>query len=209
MSNSKNLILSRIRAANASRQDFWHNLPDFSSAIYKPIMPNKLECFKAEMEAVSGLCTLVKTEADAYKSLYKWLKDIHVEQVYCRDKSIQILLENASIKNTDRGSDFEKMQAAVTTCELLVARTASVVVSAANESGRQLNFYPPIHIVIAKSSQLVDYPEDALNALTQKYGSALPSMISLISGPSRTADIEKTLVLGAHGPKVLHVYIYE
>jgi L-lactate dehydrogenase complex protein LldG len=53
----------------------------------------------------------------------------------------------------------------------------------------------------------VDYPEDALVAMQEKYGNSLPSTISTITGPSRTADIEKTLVLGAHGPKEFIVFL--
>jgi len=81
------------------------------------------------------------------------------------------------------------------------------LVSSATESGRQMNVFPPVHIVLAHVSQLVDYLTDALVALQEKYGTELPSAISTITGPSRTADIEKTLVLGAHGPKEFIVFL--
>ena len=67
--------------------------------------------------------------------------------------------------------------------------------------------YPPVHIVIASISQLVYWLEDAYAGMIKKYGSDLPSHIVLITGPSRTADIEKTLVLGAHGPREIHVFL--
>ena len=51
--------------------------------------------------------------------------------------------------------------------------------------------------------------KDGFNRLKEKYGQKLPSMISTITGPSRTADIEKTLVLGAHGPKELYVFLID
>ena len=89
----------------------------------------------------------------------------------------------------------------------MVARTGSVLVSSASQSGRQLNVFPPIHIVLAHVSQLVNYLDEALVAIQQKYGNHLPSIISTITGPSRTADIEKTLVLGAHGPKEFVVFL--
>jgi L-lactate dehydrogenase complex protein LldG len=63
--------------------------------------------------------------------------------------------------------------------------------------------------VIARSSQLVLDLSDAFNQLEQKYGTQHPSLISVITGPSRTADIEKTLVLGAHGPKSLYVFLID
>jgi len=99
------------------------------------------------------------------------------------------------------------MQAGITGCEFLIARTGSVVVSSASLSGRQMNVFPPVHIVLAHISQLVNLPEDALIAMQEKYGITLPSTISTITGPSRTADIEKTLVLGAHGPKEFIVFL--
>ncbi len=77
------------------------------------------------------------------------------------------------------------------------------------QSGRRLMIFPPVHIVIANASQLVTDIKDGLAGIKLKYPSILPSSITLITGPSRTADIEKTLVLGAHGPKELYVFYLE
>jgi L-lactate dehydrogenase complex protein LldG len=72
-----------------------------------------------------------------------------------------------------------------------------------------LSIYPHVHIVIAFTSQLVLDLKDAFKLLKVKYPETTPTMISNITGPSRTADIEKTLVLGAHGPKELYVFLLE
>ena len=82
------------------------------------------------------------------------------------------------------------------------------MVSAALQGGRQMSVYPPQHIVIAKKDQLVDYLHTAYDKIQEKYPDQLPSQITLITGPSRTADIEKTLVMGAHGPRELYVFLY-
>ncbi len=63
--------------------------------------------------------------------------------------------------------------------------------------------------MIAYTSQLVPDLKDALAGIREKYGNKIPSMISVITGPSRTADIEKTLVMGAHGPKEIYVFLTE
>jgi L-lactate dehydrogenase complex protein LldG len=91
----------------------------------------------------------------------------------------------------------------------LVAHLGSVLVSSAQISGRRLNVFPETHIVVADQSQLTDYLDSALEKLQNKYKNELPSLISNITGPSRTADIEKTLVMGMHGPKTLIVIISE
>ena len=81
------------------------------------------------------------------------------------------------------------------------------MVSSLSSIGRQMHAFPPVHLVVAKAAQMTDYYEDALIAIQSKYNGNLPSAITTITGPSRTADIEKTLVLGAHGPKELIVFI--
>ena len=83
------------------------------------------------------------------------------------------------------------------------------MVSNGNAAGRRLSIYPHVHIVIAYTSQLVLDVKDGFKLLKEKYPENLPSMITNITGPSRTADIEKILVLGAHGPKELYVFLLE
>ena len=81
--------------------------------------------------------------------------------------------------------------------------------SAAQESGRTTSVYAPIHICIAFTNQLVYDIKDALQLIKDKYGTSLPSLITFATGPSRTADIEKTLVVGVHGPKEVYLFLVE
>jgi L-lactate dehydrogenase complex protein LldG len=84
-----------------------------------------------------------------------------------------------------------------------------MVLSAAQSMGRTASVYAPTHICIAYSHQVVADVGDALTFLQQKYPNGLPSMISFASGPSRTADIEKTLVVGVHGPKEVYLFLVD
>ncbi len=206
--SSRNIILEKIRIAQSGREAKLPQKPDEQSPVFKEIQPSQAECFKREMETVSGKCSICQNEEELLFELVNYLREQNIEKVFCTDEKIISLLDKKNIAHTTANADFTEMQVAITDCELLVARTGSVVVSAAGAAGRQLNIFPPIHIVIARKEHLVNYPEDALHTMQKKYGEVLPSMISFISGPSRTADIEKTLVLGAHGPKALFVLIY-
>lgn len=110
----------------------------------------------------------------------------------------------------DDGYDKNALEAAdagLTECELLVAQTGSVCVTGPSSGGRVLSVLPPHHIVIARRSQLVTDLTEAYASLAAKYRDAYPSMISFITGPSRTGDIERILVLGAHGPKRLTILL--
>ena len=84
-----------------------------------------------------------------------------------------------------------------------------MLVSAATGSGRRLSIYPDQHLVLARPSRVVAEIGDALRLMQERYGAGMPSMVSLTSGPSRTADIEKTLVLGAHGPRRIGLFLLE
>jgi len=110
---------------------------------------------------------------------------------------------------TDAGYDaqeMEKCDAALTECDALIAQTGGVAVTNRSAGGRALSVLPPHHIVIARRDQLVADLPAAFALLQSKYAPDFPSMISFITGPSRTGDIERILVLGAHGPKKLTIF---
>ncbi|NUO81703.1 lactate utilization protein [candidate division KSB1 bacterium] len=102
--------------------------------------------------------------------------------------------------------DFAHYQAGLTTADFLIARTGSIVLNSAAAGGRRLSVLPPLHIVIATASQVVASLEEAFAQLKNRTPA---SYMAIITGPSRTSDIEKILVLGAHGPKRLAVIIVE
>ncbi len=107
-----------------------------------------------------------------------------------------------------RYPDIITCEAAITSCEYLIARTGSIVLSSVRQ-GRIPSVYAPVHICIATSSQLVYDIKDGLLALKDKYRQFLPSLITFAAGPSRTADIEKTLVVGVHGPKEVYCFVID
>jgi len=112
------------------------------------------------------------------------------------------------VLKTDGGYDvneMEKCDAGISACDALVAQTGSVLITSQSAGGRALSVLPPHHVVLARREQLVPDLTAAFALLKVKYASGYPSLISFITGPSRTGDIERILVLGAHGPKKLTV----
>jgi L-lactate dehydrogenase complex protein LldG len=206
-SNSRQEILKRIEAARKGRLVVE---PSYDAEeIYKPILPDAISCFKNELEAINGQCILCKNENEMYALLKEFVESRNFTNLFCRDAYIANQLTVNNIPFSNELADFENMQVGITGCEFLVARTGSVLVSSASPSGRQMNVFPPVHVVLAFVSQLVNYLTDALVALQEKYGEKIPSTILTITGPSRTSDIEKTLILGAHGPKEFIVFLSE
>ena len=119
----------------------------------------------------------------------------------CRALGLPVLL-------TDKLFDKRELagcDVGISDCDALVAQTGSVVVTSRSAGGRALSVLPPHHVVLARREQLVPDLPAAFALLKSKYGAGYPSMISFITGPSRTGDIERILVLGAHGPKKLTI----
>ncbi len=130
-------------------------------------------------------------------------------KIICKEDKLLQLLSANGFSQLNETVNLHDCDAAITSCESLVARTGSIILSSANESGRTHSVYAPIHICIAFTSQLVYDISGAINKVKEKYGNNLPSLISLATGPSRTADIEKTLVVGVHGPKEVFCFLVD
>ncbi len=138
----------------------------------------------------------------------KWQRvaghDGELSQLACSVLGLPIL-------RTDQGyhaQELEKCDVGITECDVLVAQTGGVVVTSRSTGGRALSVLPPHHVVIARREQLVADLPAAFEFLKQKYAPNFPSMISFITGPSRTGDIERILVLGAHGPRKLTIFCF-
>lgn len=209
MSQSKTKILNSIKEVISTTDrsnNFKHCTGDDLSDVYIKTKDSLELVFAQEFTKINGKFVFCENISEFNHNIQLLIKEYALDSVYCIDTNIQKILENAGVPYSSSKEDVLGLNVAVTSCESLIARTGSVLVSSRQDSGRRLNVYPNIHIVISSSKNLVYDIKDAIDKL-QSECETLPSQISLITGPSRTADIEKTLVLGAHGPKELYVFL--
>ncbi len=206
MDSAKNNILARLKAAQEKRGEIEETIPDFTSPIYHSInQPLDLE-FKTNLEIIGGEVILCQSKTEIAENILRICAEKQQSSIFCSNPELSQLVEGR-IEINSAESDFLNVNIGLTGCEFLVAHLGSVLISSAQVSGRRLNVFPETHIVVAHQSQLTDYLDQAIEKLQIKYKNKLPSLISNITGPSRTADIEKTLVMGMHGPKSLIVLI--
>ena len=203
--NSKSIIIERIKKG-LSKARFRKNLKetDNKDLIFKKSDKLLIETFKEELTKINGEYYYFTAEEELVKELKAFKNEL--SPVYCSDKDLIKYLEKANI-SCHTSFEHTEIKTGISSCEYLIARFGSVMVSSALPGARKVFSYPHTHIVIAKENQLVAELEDALEGIKRKYGSQLPSQIINITGPSRTADIEKTLILGAHGPKRFMVFV--
>ena len=209
--SSREAVLARIRQGLAAGPAPLPPRPDFATPVHPPLgSPDVVVAFAESFQRVGGEFHYCETLADFATQLAAYRERQQVGAPYVWEPDLQVVLQAAGIEFRADETDFiANADLSLTSCEALVARTGSVLVSAATGSGRRLSIYPDQHLVLARPSQVVAEIGDALRLMQDGYGAALPSMVSLTSGPSRTADIEKTLVLGAHGPRRIALFLLE
>ena len=90
-----------------------------------------------------------------------------------------------------------------------VAETGTLVLTSGADNPTTLNFLPDVHVVVVGTADIAADFETVMGRLRERFGTgALPRAVNMITGPSRSADIEQTLILGAHGPRKLHVIVF-
>ena len=179
-----------------------------NSTVFQPSQQELAIAFAANFTGLQGKFSYCADHAELVKQIGILFKTRGWEKIYCREAAIKanFLKHLLPLNYFD---DLSHCDAAITGCEFLVARTGSLLLSSAQESGRTVSVYAPVHICIASVKQLVYDIDDSLLQLRNKYSTTFPSMVSLASGPSRTADIEKTLVVGVHGPKEVFCFLID
>ncbi len=197
-------ILNRIREALINPVPLPFPKSEGRDSVYVQHNEEAVVVFAEEFTKLQGKFAYCASEQDLQLQLGKLIIEKKWTKVYCIEDTLQQTLQEINIKNYN---DLPSCEVSVTRCELLVARTGTIVLSTAQQSGRTASVYAPIHICIAYTDQLVYDVKDALQKMKEKYGSNFPSFTTFASGPSRTADIEKTLVTGVHGPKEVFCFL--
>ena len=208
VSHSKENILKKIRKALSQSTPLPFPKSEGSESVFQPAQQEKEIEFAEQFSKLQGRFVYCINQQELAFQLNSLVKKMDWQKVYCLEDD---LAKMAGSQLSDRiiKTGLADCDVSVTGCECLVARTGTIVMTSAQESGRSTSVYAPVHICIAYSDQLVYDIKDALQLVKDKYNNAIPSLITFATGPSRTADIEKTLVVGVHGPKEVYLFLVE
>lgn len=206
---SRDRILERIRsglrtpAPEASQ-------PDTSSVIFTPV-ENPLERFQQECAANLIELWLTASPSESAERVNKVLDSLPPGEIFLQDHAhlwrlSDLMQLGRLLRWSSEGGPREASQATITLAEALIAQTGSIFVTASC-GGRGASVVAPCHIVVATLDQLVPDLQTALGRASRQGTLDANSFACVISGSSRTADIEKILVQGAHGPRRLVVIL--
>lgn len=209
-STSREKVLKAVRKALIHKSEADFSAADSEGEIYAAPEEESLELlFAKNFSALTGNFIFCEKKDDFVQAVSHLVSEKQWDNLYCADAAIQEMLAQAKVSFLSDEKDLLKCNVGLTFCECLVARTGSIISSSRLMSGRRLPVYSNTHITVAYTSQLVYNLKDAYKLLKKKYETNFPSQVTLITGPSQTADIEKTLVKGAHGPKEIFLFLID
>jgi L-lactate dehydrogenase complex protein LldG len=208
VSAAKENILKKIRKALTQSTPLPFPASEGTGSVFQPGKQDLEVEFGERFSALLGKFIYCASEAELEEQLNAVVAHNKWEKIFYKADEMVAVLPHAFLKKPIH-PDLATAHAAITTCEALVARTGSIILSSALAGGRTTSVYAETHVCIAYTDQLVYDVLDGLQLMKEKYAGKMPSLVTFATGPSRTADIEKTLVVGVHGPREVYVFLVE
>jgi L-lactate utilization protein LutC len=222
MTSGRDAFLGHVRQAvsEGNRAGGAPPLPERGTVGYQGAGPDPVARFRDELSAAGGILHAVADDAAAAVKVMELVMAKAARRVlvgrgsaldrlglpdHLRAAGIEVALADALPPGGERDTLFAA-DIGVSGVDYLITETGSVAILARPDEPRSLSLLPPVHVAVADRSQLLPDLFDLFAALP---GAALPSCVSLITGPSKTGDIELRLVTGVHGPGELHVVLID
>ena len=180
---------------------------------------SNVELFKTNLEAVNGHCVIVQTELEIVHALTKIITELKQTKLNPRrialsdaaglDRLVRLAaVDVEEVVATPSAADVFSFEIGITTAQAAIAETGTLVLDSAQERHRLVSLVPPVHIAIVDASNIYSTLGETLAVLHNDQNGVSP-IVTLVTGPSRTADIELTLTIGVHGPQELYVIVNE
>jgi L-lactate dehydrogenase complex protein LldG len=174
--------------------------------------PARLALFKEKAEEALATIALVPDAASVPAEAARFLRDANLPATLRigEDARLGAMPWEATAIELSKGPSSGGELNAMSHAFGAIAETGTLVLASGKDNPTTLNFLPDNHIVVVAKDEIAGSYEEAIARLRAVYGKGeMPRALNLVTGPSRSADIEQTLILGAHGPRKLHVIVVE
>jgi L-lactate dehydrogenase complex protein LldG len=226
MTSPRDTFLHRVRLAVSAgnRPGSAAELEPRGSVGYQGAGPDPVTRFRDELTAAGGQCHVVASTEAAVAQVLQLVQSKSARSILLgrgplldglaaadrlRAEGVEVIVVD-TLSPDDRRGAFFRADIGIAGVDYLIAETGSVALLARQDDPRSLSLLPPVHIAVAERAQVVPDLFDLFDALTPgQRESGLPSCLSLITGPSKTGDIELRLVTGVHGPGEIHVVLLD
>jgi L-lactate dehydrogenase complex protein LldG len=208
----KEQILAKVRNALIEKPEAMFKDIDQRTETWVPISEEDgtAVTFAQNFKDLGGFFFYLEDENEFADCIRQLAPENSWEPLWCTSPAMQALLTRHGITFTD-SSDREPKQKLVSLvdCECLVAQTGSILLSDALSRTRQAYALPDILLVFATTDQIAGGVKEAFRYVRKRHGNKMPSQLTFVTGPSRTTDIEQTLVIGACGIRQVAVFLVD
>lgn len=210
-STQKEQILANIRNALIDKAINPYPNVDAQGIVLKPVNAEESPeiVFADLLIEAGGEFIYCENESAMADMLQQLMADRGWSALWCKNDNLGSFLEAAEIPFFVQPHAADGQLVSITPCERLISETGSIMISDTVAGGRDVFALADVHLVLAFSSQVRTNLRAVFSDMKKKYPNGMPPMLTTITGPSRTADIEKTLVKGAHGPKEVIVFMID
>ena len=208
----KEQILAKIRNAVIEKPEAMFKDIDQRSETWVPIKEEDGTAitFVQNFQEHDGIFIYIENKAEFSDCLKQLVPENGWEPLWCTCPTMQALLNQYGVPYTTSPEREPKQKlVSLTDCECLVAQTGSIVLSDRLTQTRAAYALPDILLVFATTKQIVNGMKDVFHLMQNRYGQNMPSQMAIITGPSRTTDIEQTLVVGVNGVRQVAVFLVE
>ena len=208
----KEQMLARVRNALIERQEALFKDIDQRTETWVPIKEEDGTAitFVQNFKEYGGIFIYLESEAEFAECIKQLAPENGWEPLWCTSPEMQSLLDKYGIPYTENKEREPKQKlVSLTGCECLVAQTGSIVLSDSLTQTREAYALPDTLLVFATTEQIVPGMRAAFQTVRRKYSKNKPSQMTIITGPSRSTDIEQTLVIGASGIRQVAVFLVD
>ena len=208
----KEQILAKVRNALIEKPEAMFKDIDQRTETWVPISEEDgtAVTFAQNFKDLGGIFIYLEDENEFAECIRQLAPENGWEPLWCTSPVMQALLTRHGIAYTE-SSEREPKQKLVSLvdCECLVAQTGSILLSDALSGTRQAYALPDILLVFATTDQIAGGVKEAFRYVRKRHGNKTPSQLTFVTGPSRTTDIEQTLVIGANGIRQVAVFLVD
>jgi len=208
------LMIESIRSSLAKSVPFEHLYPHLqpsprgeNRSLPAYSQSDLADRFSAELSLVGGEVYRAVSEEQAVEKIKEILANTGVKRIAISDAELlhDFSLGDIEVIAEPSREDLLSVDAGVSTAQLAIAETGTLVLRSSSERHRLVSLVPPVHVCVLKVGDV----RPSMDVVLEELSNQIDPAITFITGPSRTSDIELTLAIGVHGPKRLIVVLID
>jgi len=212
VTTNKEQILAKLRNAIIEKPEAMFEDIDLRTDTWKPINEEDGNAitFVQNFKEMGGIFIYLESEAEFGECVKQLAPQNGWEPLWCTGHQMQALLEKYGLDYcTEPNRENKQKIVGITTCKYLVAQTGSIILTDGDTDSRKAYTEPDVLLVLARTDQIVESLKEVFQQQKEAFNAHESSQLVILTGPSRTYDIEQEVIQGVFGPRQLAVFLID